>query len=36
MRLEHVGDAEATGIGALGFLLLVWVLTELGRRKLGA
>jgi len=37
---EHVkrvqGDAEATGIGALGVLVIIWALTEAGRKKLGA
>jgi hypothetical protein len=31
-----VGDAEATGYGALGVLVLLWVLAEMGRKKLGA
>jgi hypothetical protein len=29
-----VGDAETTGFGALGFLVLMWALAEMGRRKL--
>lgn len=28
------GDAETTGMGALGVLLLIWALTEMGKRKL--
>jgi hypothetical protein len=29
-----VGDATTTGMGALGVLLLIWVLSEVGHRKL--
>lgn len=29
-----VGDAETTGYGALAVLMLIWALTEVGRRKL--
>lgn len=29
-----VGDAETTGIGALGVLFLIWALTEAAKRRL--
>lgn len=35
MKLHHVGgDAAATGLGAAGFLVILWLLTEYGHRKL--
>lgn len=33
---ERVGDAEATGFAALAFLAVLYVLTEMGRKRLGA
>lgn len=28
-----VGDASETGLGAVGVMLLIWILTEWGHRK---
>lgn len=32
--VAQVGDAQTTGMGAVGVLLLIWALSEYGHRKL--